>query len=206
VRISATNLESFRRWRDDSDADMAELLAYLRRQTPPSQAMAAGSAFHKVLELASYGDVLERVERDGFTFQFDVEGEFCLPQIRELKLETRRVVGGEPVTLVGVVDTLEGRRADDHKLTARPDAENYAPSAQWRCYLDWFDCDVFQYNLFHGYNPAGDPGLYIIKDVVEVQFCRYPSLADDVEALVSEFVAFCKVNATDLYNNERKAA
>jgi len=130
VRISATNLESFRRWRDDSEAEMADLLAYLRRETPPSQAMAAGSAFHKVLELANYGDTLERVERDGFTFQFDVDGEFCLPKIRELKLETRRVIGGEPVTLVGVVDTLEGRRADDHKLT-RP-AEGGGGGAEGR--------------------------------------------------------------------------
>lgn len=206
MRISATNMESFRRWRDDSEAEMADLLAYLRRQTPPSPAMAAGSAFHKVLELAQVGDTLERVKQGGFTFEFEVEGEFCLPKIRELKLETRRVIGGEPVTLVGVVDTLEGRRADDHKLTARPDAENYAPSAQWRCYLDWFDCDVFQYNLFHAYQPAAEPGLYIIKDVVEVQFCRYPAMADEVESLVAEFVAFCKTNAPDLYNNERKAA
>lgn len=206
MRVSATNLESYRRWKEDGESELSDLLSYLRRETPPTESMRAGSAFHKVLELASPGDSLIAVERDGFVFEFDMDGEFALPVIRELKLETRRVIGGEPVTLVGVVDAMVGRRADDHKMTARPDAENYAPSMQWRCYLSWFDCDTFQYNLFHSYQPEARPGVYIIKDVVEIQFCRYPGMDEEVDALVAEFVAFCKVNAPDLYNNERKAA
>lgn len=202
MRVSATNLESFRRWRDDPESSVSDLLDYLRKNIQPTEAMRAGSAFHKVLEFAKAGDSLDEVEQDGFTFRFEMDGEIALPAIREMKLETKRVICGEPVTLVCVVDAMEGRRVDDHKLTARPDAENYAPSVQWRMYLDCFDCDLFRYNLFHGYQPEAEPWVYIIKDMVPVEFCRYPGMRDEVEGLILDFVTFCADNAPDLYHNE----
>ena len=67
MRISATQIDAFVRWQKNEEAPLEEIIAYLRKQTPPSDAMRAGSAFHKVLEHATYGEI-ERIEQDGFTF------------------------------------------------------------------------------------------------------------------------------------------
>lgn len=206
MRVSATNLEAFRRWKADDEQEIGDLLAQLRRENPPSEAMRAGSALHKILELAKPGDTLETVTRDGFTFEFEADGDLQIPACRELKFEIPRVINGEPVTLVCVVDTVDGLTVEDHKTTARPDAENYTESAQWKCYLSWLACDLFRYNLFHVYQPEARPGVYIVKDVVQIEFARYPGMNDEVDALTAEFLAFCKEHAPDLYSNERKAA
>lgn len=206
MRISATNLESFRRWREDESASVEDLLDYLRKKTPPTEVMRAGSALHKVLEHAKAGDSLNEVEQDGFRFRFKFDGEIALPALRELKLERQITVDGESHTVVAVVDTFGGIEIGDHKMTSRADAENYAPSIQWRAYLSWFEADVFVYNLFQASSPADEPGVYVISDFVPVTFCRYPGMDDEVGRLVRDFAEFCREFAPDLYNNERKAA
>lgn len=192
IRISATNLEAVRRWKDDPDRELADLLAYLRREVPPTDAMRAGTALHKVLELAQEGETLERVEMDGFTFDFQLEGELALPVLREVKLEKVVNIRGIPVTLVGVVDAMEARRIYDHKLTGRIDAENYTDSLQWRAYLEWFEADLFTYNLFEKYEPAGEPGTFVIKSFAPIDFFRYPGMHLDVQDAVLEFVDFVR--------------
>lgn len=52
IRISATNLEAFRSWKASPNAELEQIVDYLLKRTPPTEAMAAGSAFHKVLETA----------------------------------------------------------------------------------------------------------------------------------------------------------
>ncbi|MFP5506341.1 MAG: hypothetical protein ACLGH6_09100 [Gammaproteobacteria bacterium] len=206
MRVSATNLEAFRRWKADEKAELSDLLAYLRRETPPTDAMRAGTALHKVLELAQDGDALDVVERDGFRFTFRIDGELALQPFRELKIERPLVLDGEAHTLVCVVDTIGGREVCDHKLTGKADAENYTASMQWRANLEWADCDAFTYNLFQQYQPAGEPGHYVITDMVPVTFYRYPGMDDEVAALVAEFLAFIRENAPDIYNKRQRAA
>lgn len=198
IRISATNLEAVRRWKDDPDRELADLLAYLRREVPPTEAMRAGTAFHRVLELSQDGDSLGVVEMDGFTFDFQLEGEIAIPALREVKLEKHVCLRSVPVTLVGVVDAMEAMRIYDHKLTGRIDAENYTDSLQWRCYLDWFGADVFTYNLFEQYQPVAEPGRYVIKSFAPINFCRYPGMKADVEDAVLEYIDFVRTYAQEL--------
>lgn len=163
IHISATNLEAFRRWKASPDAELEQIVDYLLKRTPPTEAMAAGSAFHKVLETAMLGE-LNIVEMDSFTFDFtQMDSEIALPETRECKLTRHDVVGSEQVTFVGVVDAIDTTAIYDHKLTCSLDPENYTDSLQWRCYLDWFGAKKFTYNLFGKYQPAGNPGTYIIK-------------------------------------------
>lgn len=192
IRISATNLESYRRWLANEESSIDELVSYLRRETPATEAMLAGSAFHKVLENAQYGQVFNVIEQDGFKFDFTCfDGELILPETRELKIEKQTEINGEPVTFVGVVDAISVNEIFDHKFTSNLDAESYAASMQWRCYLDWFNADKFTYNLFQNYKPA-NKDFYQVKSLLPISFFRYPNMRKDIEEMAAEFIGFVK--------------
>lgn len=191
IRVSATNLEAYRRWMVDDEADFEQIKNYLLKLTPPTDAMKAGTAFHKVLENASSG-ILDKAEYDGFRFKFDLEDEIALPEIRELKIEKPITLNNTDIVLVGVVDGLDFNSVSDHKLTAKDDIEGYTNSMQWRCYLDWFNRDKFIYNLFiKGYQPVNsDPNEIPIKSLTQVTFNRYPAMHDDVMEMIGDYVDF----------------
>ena len=198
MRISATQIDAFVRWQKNEDAPLEEIVAYLRKQTPPTTPMLAGTAFHKVLERAECGEI-EQVEQDEFAFDFsEMSGTLELPDIREIKLEVLTVVAGFPATVVGVLDAQRGNGAYDHKLTARFDAERYADSYQWRCYLSWFGFDWFTYNVFEASQPVNDPGLYIVKNLHTLTFTRYPELDADVSRVAREYVHFIRDHVPEL--------
>lgn len=201
IRISATQLEAFRRWLDNEDATIEEMVAYLEKKVQPNEAMLAGSAFHKILE--DYEDMtLAFVERDGFKFDFtEIETEIHIPKIKEFKFEIIKNVNGEVVTFVGVVDAMESNCVFDHKLTAYIDAENYSDSMQWRCYLLWLGVSKFTYNLFQKYTPSAEPDKCIIKSVTQISFYRYPGMEDDVISLTIQLIEFIKENAPHLITN-----
>ncbi|OCG64035.1 hypothetical protein A9G48_04340 [Gilliamella sp. wkB18] len=192
IRISATQLESYRRWLLNDESTIDNMIDFLLKRTPPTEAMRAGLAFHKVLETAKYNDELAIVEQDGF--KFDLSGldcEIALPEAKEFKLEKQTVIDGELVTFVGVVDAIKVNEIFDHKLTSQLNAENYIDSMQWRCYLDWFDCDKFTYNLFQSYKPANQD-VYLIKTFLPVSFYRYEGIDLDVRNMASSFICFVK--------------
>ncbi|WP_262404603.1 helix-turn-helix domain-containing protein [Aggregatibacter actinomycetemcomitans] len=95
IRISATQLEAYRRWLESEEATIEEMVAYLEKKVQPNEAMLAGSAFHKVLE--DYENMtLAFVEKDGFKFDFsEIDTEIHIPRIKEFKFE----IAMHPVTL-----------------------------------------------------------------------------------------------------------
>lgn len=187
MRLSVTELDSFRRYRDNEDVELAALLAQLRRETPPTRAMQAGRAFHHVLEHAAPG-ALDTAEHDGFKFRFALECVLPLPSVRELKGEHLIPTSVGAVTLVGVVDGLDvGVR--DYKLTARFDAERYADSYQWRCYLMMFGAAMFQYDVFVAQEDEG-AGEYVVREYHPMRFYAYPGMFEDVIREVDEFAGF----------------
>lgn len=187
MRISVTELDQLAYFRN-SDMELSELLARLRRETPPTEAMAAGTAFHTILENAGECE-LDEVTQDGFTFRFELEAELSLPRIRELKLEKPYFIDGIEVTLVGKVDALNGKTVYDHKTTSRFDAEKYMDAIQWRAYLDMFGADRFIYNVFE---VADKQGVRVVRDFHPLTFYRYPSLPQDVFEALSDFVGFAR--------------
>ncbi len=188
MRVSVTDLDAFKRWRDDEDAELEPLLRQLRKQEPPSTAMLAGSALHKALELAAPGDVLSFTQ-DGFKFIFDLSAEIALPELREIKAEKVYVINGEPITVVGKVDTLEGRRVEDHKTTGRFDAERFLNSYQWRYYLDIFGAWHFRWNVFE-MAEQNEPGVYRIFALHKLDQFRYREMQDDCVRLLTQFAEF----------------
>lgn len=201
LRLSATTLEAYRRWLENEEAGVADMLTYLDKTIEPTEVMRAGSAFHKILENANNVE-LSQVELDGFTFDFsEIESEIRLPAIREFKFTRQTEIDGVQVTFVGVVDAMDSTAVYDHKLTSNANAEFYENSMQWRCYLAWLGLPKFTYNLFEkAYQPVSESNLIKLKAVQQITFCRYIGMEDEIRELSASFIAFLKKHAPQHLN------
>lgn len=182
IRLSVTDVDAIMAWMD-SEQDLDVLLRRLRREEPPTEAMKAGRAFHSVMEHAT--EDLTTAERDGYKFRFCLNSEIALPPIKELKGEMEVTTSVGPVTLVGVVDGMQGRIVTDYKLTSYFDAERYMNSFQWKAYLMMFKANKFNYEVFTAKAPDirdREEGLgeYLIMSHDTLPLCRYESLNQDV--------------------------
>lgn len=196
LRVSTTEIDLLRRFYDEDEADLADLVRQLRRLMPSTEAMEAGSALHKALETAEPGDHKGFVQ-DGFTFSFETDVEIQLPAIREMKATATIEVEDTTVTLVGKVDAIHGRKVFDHKFTARFDADRYLDSYQWRIYLELFGADAFQWNIFVAIESA--PRNYLIRDFHTLTMHRYPGMREDVERAVADFVRFARFHLPERF-------
>lgn len=203
MRMSVTDLDAFRYYRAAEDADLDSLLRRLRKQEPPSRAMMAGRALHTILENAEPGVTLDIVEQDGFRFRFSLDLALRLPAVRELKGDVVIQTAQGPVTLVGVVDGLDGA-VRDYKLTSRFDAERYAESYQWRCYLSMFKARRFVYDVFVAFdNEQADE--IIVSEYHPLTFYAYPAMDADVHREVEAFVAFASKHLPERFEQAQAA-
>lgn len=193
MRISVTDLDSFRYYRESEEMTLETFLARLNRLEPPTPQMLAGRALHKLLENAGPHDEFLGAESDGFKFYFACEIDLALPQVRELKGEVTLQTKFGPVTLVGIVDGMD-TAVYDYKLTARFDAERYSHSYQWRCYLTMFGGSRFDYRVFVGQE---DDGECVIREYQELSLYRYPGIERDVADEVERFVEFLREYAPE---------
>lgn len=181
ARVS--NIEAFRRWREDEDQSVEQLVEYITVDNP-TKPMQAGTAFHEALEHAVDGtyDVLQA---RGYIFHLP-DAELVLPSIREVR--AYGTYGG--LTVTGKVDCLDGLRVDDHKTTSRFDAERYLDGYQWRYYLDLFGADVFRWNVFV-LKEVGDLEYEVAApQLLEVN--RYPRLHEDCMQLALDYLEFAR--------------
>ena len=197
LRVSATDIDAFRRYQAEDDVELADLLSQLRREEPPTESMLAGTALHSALEHAEPGEH-GRFMADGYAFTFEAEGEIDLPSIREMKATRDYAIGDCLLTLVGKVDAIHGRRVDDHKYTSQYDAERYLGSYQWRIYLEVFGADEFRWNIFEGREDG--PKSYVIRAIHKLTMHRYPGMADDIERELYRFVAFARFHLPERFN------
>lgn len=189
-----SNVEAFRQWEADQDAELEPLLAKLQGRFEPSAAMVAGTAFHKALELACSGVDLDSVEANGHRFVFPADLEIEVTPIRELRASKTYMVDGEPITISGQVDAIEGQRIEDHKTTGRFDPERYLEGYQWRLYLDIFGAQWFRWNVFEIIEVDGDYDgpTYEVKATHRLEQFAYPTLHADCQALVERFARFAR--------------
>lgn len=196
MRVSATDIDAFRRYRDNEDAELGPLLAQLRRELPPTEPMIAGRAFHKALELSEPGEVGVFMA-EGYRFDIDVDCEIDIPEVRELKATREYQIDGEVVTVVGVIDAACGKRIDDHKTTERFDPERFLHSYQWRIYLEIFGADEFRWNVFEWYDKG--PKHYVVHHVHPLRMFRYPGMAEDVEIELRKFLDFARTHLPERF-------
>ncbi len=200
MRLSVTDLDGLEYYRQ-SELGLAELLRRFRREDPPTADMAAGTAFHHVLEHAQAGDSLDEFEHDGFRFAFMFDEEAALPPVRELFGSKVFDIDGTQVELRGKVDGLDGRTVWDHKLTKRYDLERYANAWQWRSYLSIFDCDRFRYSVFVRNNARSDKPIQL-KDFHALDFYRYPDMETDLIGAIRGFVNFARAHLPEKFEQE----
>ncbi len=207
IRMSVSDLESYRYWRDNEDSTMEQLVARLRHTEPATPAMAAGSALAKLFELHAGSDVdVETV--DGWTFDFSaMEGTMPLAAVREIKAEVLFDTPRGMVTLVGKVDGLAGRQVRDQKLTERWDAERYLDSLQWRAYLVMFGGTEFVYDVFQRGKLKNDDDRYVeVRSYNPMTFYTYPNVVHDVQEAVNELARVIATYIPDLVTAEARAA
>jgi hypothetical protein len=178
-----SEVEAFRQWRDDEEAELGDLLARLRGDMPPSENMLAGTAFHRALELAPLGD-FEELNANGRRFLIECDIALELPRIRELRAS--KAYG--PIVVTGCVDALDALRIDDHKTTSRFDPDRYLEGCQWRFYLDIFGARVFRWNVFE--MRAIEDRVYSVFAFHRLEQHAYPAMHDDCERLAADLHAF----------------
>lgn len=186
-----SNVESFRQFEQDDEAEAGQFIDELLHGFPPSAAMQAGTAFHKALELAQPGVTGPELHSEGHVFTFRGDFEVRLPVIRELRASKTYLVDGEPIVISGQVDAIEGLRIEDHKTTSRFDPDRYLTGYQWRLYLDIFGASVFRWNVFE-LSELDAPGHYEVRDQHTLEQFRYPALQADCQALVERFARFVR--------------
>jgi hypothetical protein len=194
MRWRVSNVEAFRKWEADEEAELEPFVDELLHGFEPSPAMLAGTAFHKALEDAPTGLTVSTLEALGHTFTFRGDFEVRLPVIRELRASKTYMVDGQPIVISGQVDALEGLRIEDHKTTSRFDPDRFMSGYQWRLYLDIFGASQFRWNVFE-LSELDAPGFYEVRDQHTLEQFRYPAMTADCQALVTRFARFVREHA-----------
>ena len=187
IRLSVSDLESWRYLKANEDATLEDIVARLSHKEPPTPQMEAGRALAKLFEEVTPRSIDAWTSGDGWRFRFEIDGaRFALPAVRELKGEMVFATPSGPVTLVGMVDGLDGLVVSDQKLTERFDAERYLDSLQWRAYLVMFWAREFRYDIFVG---KYDDREVTITEYHPIRFYAYPNIRDDVQRAVNDLAA-----------------
>lgn len=186
-----SEVESFRQWRDDEEADLEQLLSRLRGQTEPSEVMLAGTAFHQALEDAPTGLTASSISANGYTFNMVGDFEIGLTGIREVRAGKTYTGPGYEITVSGQLDAIHGKRVEDHKTTGRFDPDRYLTGYQWRFYMDIFGADLFRWNVFE-IKATDDPLTWDVFAQHTLEQYRYPDLGKDCGRLVADLAAFTR--------------
>lgn len=190
ARVS--NIEAYRQWKnwqplfDGQDDPTVDDLVRFITVDEPTDAMKAGTAFHKALEMAGNG-THHQFEANGYTFLLP-DGALSLPDIREMRAHGQ--YGG--LTVTGQVDGVEGRIVTDHKTTAKFDPERYLNGCQWKFYLDVFDANEFRWNVF--VIKELEPLVYGVSAPQSLTAYRYPEMHEHCEKLAADYLAFARVH------------
>lgn len=189
IRISASDLNTYQRYRDLEEVTLEECLAELRRERPPTPAMTASKVLHSALEHAGYDTETSCLLWKDYAFFFQCDIELTIPDVRELKGEAETITPSGPVVMVGIVDSIDGSICD-YKLSARFDAERLAQSWQWRFYLSLFNKWRFVYKVFVGEEIK--PKEWAIRDYHELAVYRYAGMEEELQREIDEFAAFTR--------------
>lgn len=194
MQLHVTDLDGYLWYQKLESMTAEDLRDRVLRKSPPNDRMKMGTAWHAILENPPEEEIKE-IEKDGYKFFIDCEAVIYMPQVVEVRANKTYHVAGHDVTLTGKVDGITGNMIYDHKLTFRPDVENYFDSYQWRAYLDIFNAEYFTYYI---YSAKEKNNLVTITDISQFTVYRYPGMVADLENGISNMVQFIKTQIPEM--------
>lgn len=210
MRISATQLESFRLFMQPTQEWMSEdeLVATIRGEFVPTHKVNLGQAFGRVLEapeqFAVDGGYAVRANGEDFAFGADVMAP-CLALIdRRGVFEAKAVKRYGPHEVSSKADHLVGAYLSEYKTTLSSfDFDKYAQSYQWRFMADTFLPSRITYRVFC--LSEGANGVIELRGIESFDLYPYPELTRDCFALVREFADYVTVKGLANVLNRRQA-
>lgn len=203
IRVSATQLESFRLYLTEDWMEEASLLATLKGEFTPTPAVRLGHAYHSVLETP------ERYRRpggyacEGFTFDETTMRPMLDLIDRRGVFEVKATKAFGPVTLVAQADQLVGAHLYEFKTTGSSfDPDKYLASAQWRVMALVFEPLAITYRVAQ-LDDHGN-GVAELKALEHVTVYPYAGLEQEMRDLTRRFVDYVTLRGLDGFLRERQ--
>lgn len=211
MRISATQLESYRLWRASEQEWMSEeeLIAGIKGEFKGNHNVSLGTAFGKVLEdpdrYLAVGGFRIRVNHEVFEFGRDVI-EPCLEKIdRRGVFEAKALKTYADCDVVAKADHILGAHLSEFKTTLSTfDVGKYLDSCQWRFMADIFEPKVITYLVFC--LSEAKNGVISLRGIESFNVFPYPALHQDCCELLNEFKAYVTARGLDGFLRDRQTA
>lgn len=204
LRISATNLESFRLFLTGDWMTEESLIDSLTGVFVSTPAVQLGHAYHAVLEQPDAYRVAQGYVCEGFTFS-DATMDPMLTLIDRrgvFEVKATKTIGD--VTLVAQADQLVGAHLYEFKTTSQFAIDKYLDSIQWRIYALLFETVAITYRVAtvddHG------NGVVELKSLDAFTVYPYTGLQADCADLIDRFVAYVTAKGLDGFFRARQEA
>lgn len=152
IKVSATNLEAYRKYLEER-ISLDALLDTVLRRSKPNNKMIKGTLFHKMLQTSEPEKYKEYFSANCIQSARNImDYRNPLFEVKKKKIyETRKGL----VSLTGIADQILGNKIIEIKTRYTPIAySDYADSLQWRVYCDLFELKEVQYNVFEFKNES----------------------------------------------------
>jgi hypothetical protein len=146
IKVSATNLEAYRKYLDER-ISLDALMDTILRRSEPNNAMIKGTLFHEMMQTNEPEKYLEYFSQDCI----DNARQFMNYRSPLFEVKTRKQYTTTKgiVSMTGMADQILGNKVIEIKTRYSPiNYNDYADSLQWRVYCDVFDVPEVQYNVF----------------------------------------------------------
>ena len=201
----ASRLDEFRMYQSGEmfNGDEYTAAEFIKRMTTREEndAMAAGTAVHKLIEDIGFGVLPEHADMNGWHVHFDLDADAAVPLSREVPLFREH----KGIPLYGRCDAMGGHVVHDIKTTQAIDIDRYMDSYQWRAYLWMSGRRLFFYDIFKVKLEA-DIKVVTVQEYTRLKLDAYPYMDRDVERLLEEFDACVRALAIPEIMQRRIAA
>ncbi len=212
MRISATQLESFRLYMEPEQDWMSEddILATIRGQFVPNHKVNLGLAYGRVLERPDCyrrnGGYALDVNGEWFEFGDDViEPAIALIDYETSVFEAKVVKSYGPHDVASKADCLRGAELHEFKTTLSSfDFDKYADSYQWRYMVDAFQPVRVTYHVF--LLNEGSNGVIELRGIESFHLYPYAELHRDCSDMVRAFADFAGSKGLTALLDARQAA
>lgn len=203
MRISATLIDQWLRFRTNEYAKESELIASIKGVFIPNRKMECGSSFDQIVQEPAKYRVADTYVCDGIEWPGGILDEKCLPLFNNIttwqpKEIAHYTINRTPVNVVAKVDGLEADGIVEVKTTwSGFDYEKYYSAHQWRHYLLNFDAKWIRYHVFCWTEPVKGP--FKLHDVETFTLYPYDRMKAECLETLGELVEYIQSKNLEQY-------